>query len=168
MAHPARFELTTSAFGGQRSIHLSYGCGRRGRFHITVAPRAGNGRGHDTGEVTTASGSAKMATMRIIRLCRTALVATVALFFTLVAFGNITAYGSNWLFVRHVMSMDTTFPESSLHWRAIASPFLQSLVVLNASSIWRAPSLEPRRRARPPRRRNGSDLIQKAKHSPDE
>jgi predicted small integral membrane protein len=65
--------------------------------------------------------------MPIICLCKTALVAAVALFFTLVAFANITDYGSNWLFVQHVLSMDTTFPDSSLHWRAVSSPALQSI-----------------------------------------
>jgi len=65
--------------------------------------------------------------MRIIRLSKIALVASVALFFTLVAFGNLTDYDSNWQFVRHVLAMDTTFPGSTLHWRAIADPRLQSV-----------------------------------------
>lgn len=64
--------------------------------------------------------------MLVVRLCKTALVAAVALFFALVAFGNITDYGSNWQFVQHVLSMDTTFPNSSLHWRAVSDPALQT------------------------------------------
>jgi predicted small integral membrane protein len=50
----------------------------------------------------------------IIRLCKTALVATIAVFFVLVAFGNITDYGTNWAFVQHVLAMDTIFPGSTL------------------------------------------------------
>jgi predicted small integral membrane protein len=64
--------------------------------------------------------------MLLVRLCKIALVASVALFFSLVAFGNMTDYGSNWEFVQHVLSMDTTFPNSGLHWRAIADPTLQA------------------------------------------
>ncbi|HLY70914.1 MAG TPA: DUF2165 domain-containing protein, partial [Puia sp.] len=37
----------------------------------------------------------------------------------LVAFGNITDYYSNYAFVMHVLKMDTTFPESHIHYRSI-------------------------------------------------
>jgi len=64
--------------------------------------------------------------MIVIRYCKIVLVATVALFFSLVAFGNVTDYESNWLFVQHVLSMDTIFPDSTLKWRAITSPAIQA------------------------------------------
>lgn len=63
----------------------------------------------------------------LVRLCKTALVATVALFFLLVAFGNLTDYGSNWAFVQHVLAMDTIFPDSTLTWRAVTAPWAQAL-----------------------------------------
>jgi predicted small integral membrane protein len=63
--------------------------------------------------------------MRTLRLSRIALVVAVALFFTLVAFGNITDYGANWQFVRHVMTMDTTFQDPGLMWRAVTDLRLQ-------------------------------------------
>jgi len=65
--------------------------------------------------------------MRFIQLSKAALVACAALFFTLAAFGNVTDYGSNWQFVQHVLAMDTIFPYSALHWRAITSPALQGV-----------------------------------------
>jgi predicted small integral membrane protein len=63
--------------------------------------------------------------MILVRLCKFALIGAAALFFSLVAFGNITDYDSNWQFVQHVLSMDTTFPNSAIHWRAVTSPTLQ-------------------------------------------
>jgi len=46
----------------------------------------------------------------------------LALFGLLVAFDNIIDYGSNFAFVQHVLTMDTTFPGNVLMWRAISSP----------------------------------------------
>jgi predicted small integral membrane protein len=64
--------------------------------------------------------------MRIIRLSKTATVAAIALFASLVAFGNITDYGTNWAFVQHVLSMDTVFPTTNIKYRAIDAPALQT------------------------------------------
>ena len=68
--------------------------------------------------------------MRIVRLSKTALVAAIAFFASLVAFGNITDYGTNWAFVRHVLSMDTIFETSTIRYRAIESPTLQTTAYL--------------------------------------
>lgn len=64
--------------------------------------------------------------MMIVRLSKTALVAAIAFFATLVAFGNITDYGTNYAFVQHVLAMDTIFPTATIRYRAIASPELHT------------------------------------------
>ena len=56
-----------------------------------------------------------------LTLTATLLTGTVALYITLVAFGNITDFGTNQQFVRHVLAMDTTFKDDDLMWRAITS-----------------------------------------------
>lgn len=59
-----------------------------------------------------------------IRVSKIIFIAAIALFLTLVVFNNVTDYWSNFKFVKHVLSMDTTFPENSGMWRAITSPTL--------------------------------------------
>ena len=61
-------------------------------------------------------------------LAATLLTATVALYIALVAFGNITDFGTNQQFVRHVLAMDTTFKDDDLMWRAVSSKGLQDAV----------------------------------------
>ncbi|MGW0119893.1 DUF2165 domain-containing protein [Streptomyces sp. NPDC003327] len=64
-----------------------------------------------------------------------ALTATVALCMTLVAFGNITDFGTNQQFVQHVLSMDTTFRDPDLMWRAVESRALQNAAYV-AVIVW--------------------------------
>lgn len=63
--------------------------------------------------------------MLIIRISKILMVAAMGFFATLVAFGNITDFGSNWAFVHHVMEMDTLFPDTTITYRAISSPGIQ-------------------------------------------
>jgi predicted small integral membrane protein len=62
------------------------------------------------------------STQTAARWAKILLLATIALFFTLVAFTNVTAFDINYQFVRHVVSMDTTFPNNHAMGRAIRSP----------------------------------------------
>jgi predicted small integral membrane protein len=58
----------------------------------------------------------------ITRSAKLLLLCALALFHTLVAFNNVTDFDSNYQFVRHVLMMDSTFPASHAHWRAIGAP----------------------------------------------
>jgi predicted small integral membrane protein len=58
----------------------------------------------------------------ITRAAKLLLVAGVALFYTLVVFNNLTDFDTNYQFVRHVLSMDSTFPGNHGLRRAMPSP----------------------------------------------
>ena len=64
-------------------------------------------------------GACPFANMILIRLSKIALIAALAAFAGIVAYDNIVDYGSNYAFVKHVLSMDTTFPGNALMHRAI-------------------------------------------------
>jgi predicted small integral membrane protein len=70
-------------------------------------------------------------TLRTIKLL---LVFGVAIFYSLVVFNNITDYGSNYEFVRHVLMMDSTFPGNRGMWRAINTPLLHTAFYLSIIS----------------------------------
>jgi predicted small integral membrane protein len=61
-----------------------------------------------------------------LRIAKIALVFGVAVFYSLVVFNNLTDYGSNYQFVRHVLMMDSTFPGNRGMWRALNSPALHT------------------------------------------
>jgi len=82
--------------------------------------------------------------MMATRICKILLLAAIALFFTLVAFNNLTDFDSNYQFVRHVLMMDSTFPGNHGMWRAVREPrihlaFYLGIIaweILNAALGW--------------------------------
>jgi len=75
--------------------------------------------------------------MLAIRVAKIIVVAAFALHASLVAFGNVTDYGTNFAFVRHVLSMDSIFPDSTITWRAISNTTLHhaAYVLIIATEI---------------------------------
>ena len=65
-----------------------------------------------------------MRAMIEVRLAKCVMAAALAFFALLVTFNNLTDYGSNFAFVQHVLSMDTTFPDNTLRYRAVTAPWL--------------------------------------------
>jgi len=93
-----------------------------------------------------------MSLERAQRYAKILLMASVALFSVLVVCNNVTDYGSNFEFVRHVLMMDTTFPGNAGLWRALESPLIHhaaylvligfeaviaALAVWGAGRLWR-------------------------------
>jgi predicted small integral membrane protein len=66
-----------------------------------------------------------MKTHRFSKIAMTFMVSALALMITL---NNILDYGSNYVFVQHVLSMDDTFPNNALRYRAITSELGWNLV----------------------------------------
>ena len=65
--------------------------------------------------------------MLIARYAKIVMSLALAAFCLLVAFDNVTDYGTNYLFVQHVLCMDTTFPGNALMYRSITNPVLWRL-----------------------------------------
>ena len=65
-----------------------------------------------------------------MRLNKIILIALASFYATLVAFNNITDYHSNFQFVQHVLSMDTTFDNNLGVWRAIATNALHHVAYM--------------------------------------
>ena len=58
----------------------------------------------------------------ITRAAKLLLLAGIGLFYLLVVFNNLTDFDTNYQFVRHVLSMDTTFPGNHGMGRALTQP----------------------------------------------
>jgi len=57
-----------------------------------------------------------------LRVCKVAIAGSLALFALLCGIDNLLDYDTNFAFVSHVLSMDTTIPGNALRTRAITAP----------------------------------------------
>lgn len=76
-----------------------------------------------------------------IRWAKILLLAAIGLNYALVVFDNLTDFGSNYQFVRHVLMMDSTLPGNHGMWRAISMPgihlvFYWLIIAWEAASAW--------------------------------
>lgn len=60
---------------------------------------------------------------RPARTAKIGMTACLAAFAFLVCLNNLTDYGDNFAFVRHVLSMDSVFADNRLLWRAVTVPW---------------------------------------------
>ena len=76
-----------------------------------------------------------MEKLLLIRASKILLIAGIGCFSLVVASNNVLDYQSNFLFVQHVMSMDTVFTGNALKSRAITEPLLHS-VAYTSIILW--------------------------------
>src|ERR1700684_111396 len=62
-----------------------------------------------------------------LRVSKAVLVFAIALFYTILVLNNITDYGSNYEFLRHVLMMDSTLSGNHLMWRAVHSSLVHTV-----------------------------------------
>jgi len=96
----------------------------------------------------------KVITMEL-RFCKVTIAGSLALFALLCAIDNLADYDTNYAFVSHVLSMDTTYASNALRSRAITEPALWRLgylliiaVELTTGACYLAASVQMLRRLR--------------------
>ncbi|MFJ2389069.1 MULTISPECIES: DUF2165 family protein [Pseudomonas] len=82
-----------------------------------------------------------LSTQKLIRYSKVTLMAYISFFGLLVMFSNFTDYASNYEYVGHILSMDTTQTNPNIRYRAIDSPMLHHRIywlIITLEVTWTA------------------------------
>lgn len=80
-------------------------------------------------------------TDQLIRYSKVCLMAYISFFGLLVMYGNLTDYSANYVYVGHILSMDTTQINENIRYRAIESPMMHHRIywfIITMESIYTA------------------------------